>query len=73
MPGQPNAPPAQANFFNVGEQLFGVSVTNLSVTKNATTVRDPVNAATSPKGIPGAWLEYAVVVARPRGRRCNLS
>jgi hypothetical protein len=63
LPGQPNAPLVQANFFNVDEQLFGVSVTNLSVTKSATTVRDPVNAATLPKGIPGAWLEFAVVVS----------
>jgi uncharacterized repeat protein (TIGR01451 family) len=60
-PGQPNAA-VQANYFNIDEQLFTVFVTNLNVTKNVATVRDPVNAAASPKGIPGAWLEYTVVV-----------
>ncbi len=60
-PGLPNAA-VQANFFNIDEQLFTVSMTNLSVTKTVATLRDPVNAAASPKAIPGAWLEYTVVV-----------
>ena len=61
-PGQPNTPSVQANFFNIDEQVFTVFVTNLNVTKSVTTVRDPVNAAVLPKGIPGAWLEYTVTV-----------
>jgi uncharacterized repeat protein (TIGR01451 family) len=61
-PGLPNAPSVQANFFNIDEQSFAVFVTNLDVTKSVTTVRDPVNAAVLPKGIPGAWLEYTVTV-----------
>ena len=61
-PGLPNSPSVQANFFNVDEQLFTYFVTNLSVTKSVTTVRDPVNALVMPKGIPGAWLEYTITV-----------
>ena len=61
-PGLPNAPSVQANFFDIDEQLFTVFVTNLNVAKSVTTIRDPVNAAVLPKGIPGAWLEYTVTV-----------
>ncbi len=61
-PGLPNTPLVQANFFNIDEQLFTVFVTNLNVAKSVVTVRDPVNAAVSPKAIPGAWLEYTVAV-----------
>ena len=61
-PGQPNTPVQQPNFFNIDEQLFTVFVTNLNITKTVTTIRDPVNAAVLPKGIPGAWLEYTVLV-----------
>jgi uncharacterized repeat protein (TIGR01451 family) len=61
-PGLPNTPSVQANFFNIDEQLFTVFVTNLNVAKSVVTIRDPVNAAVSPKAIPGAWLEYTVTV-----------
>ncbi|HEY6599259.1 MAG TPA: choice-of-anchor X domain-containing protein, partial [Pseudomonadales bacterium] len=61
-PGLPNSPSVQANFFNIDEQLFTYFVTNLSIAKSVATLRDPVNVLSSPKGIPGAWLEYTILV-----------
>lgn len=61
-PTLPNTPSVQANFFNIDEQLFAVFVTTLNVTTAVVTVRDPINAAVSPKAIPGAWLEYTATV-----------
>jgi uncharacterized repeat protein (TIGR01451 family) len=64
-PTLPNTPSVQANFFNIDEQLFTVSVTTLQITKAVVTLRDPVNAAVLPKAISGAWLQYTVTVTNP--------
>ncbi len=41
---------------------FKVLAPVLSITKNATTISDPVNLTTNPKNIPGATVEYLVTV-----------
>jgi len=62
-PGQPNTPEILANFFNIDEQLFTVLLSLLEIDKTYTTVRDPVTATTNPKAIPGAWIQYDLVVS----------
>jgi uncharacterized repeat protein (TIGR01451 family) len=64
-PTLPNTPAVQANFYNIDEQLFTVSVTTLQVGKAVVTLRDPVNANVRPKAIAGAWLQYTVTVTNP--------
>jgi uncharacterized repeat protein (TIGR01451 family) len=64
-PTLPNTPSVQANFYNIDEQLFTVSVTTLQISKAVVTLRDPVNAAVQPKAIAGAWLQYTVTVTNP--------
>ena len=44
------------------EGSYTVSAATLSVTKTSRVISDPVNAATNPKAIPGATVEYCVVV-----------
>ena len=61
-PGQPASPVNQTNYFNVDEQIFSVVFTTLSVTKTIATRRDPVNGATLPKAVPGAWVQYQLTV-----------
>ena len=39
----------------------------LTVVKVATTISDPVNGTTRPKAIPGAIVEYQIVVTNPAG------
>ncbi len=60
--GLPNAPEIQANFWNIDEQLFSLVTVNLVIVKSALTISDPVNGATNPKAIPGAVVQYTVLV-----------
>jgi uncharacterized repeat protein (TIGR01451 family) len=46
---------------------YTVSAPILSVTKQSRVVSDPVNGATNPKLIPGAVVEYCIVVANAAG------
>jgi uncharacterized repeat protein (TIGR01451 family) len=39
----------------------------LTITKTSKVVSDPVNGTTNPKAIPGATLEYCVIVANAAG------
>ncbi len=40
-----------------------VDAADLTVTKSSTVISDPVNATTNPKAIPGAVVEYCIVVS----------
>jgi uncharacterized repeat protein (TIGR01451 family) len=64
IPGQPNTPATQANFYNIDEQTFTLSAPP-TVTKLSTLISDPVNGTINPKRIPGAIVEYTVVVTNP--------
>ncbi len=64
IPGQPNTPTDQSNFYNIDEQLFILSPPP-TITKLSTLISDPVNGTTNPKRIPGAIVEYTVLVTNP--------
>ncbi len=46
---------------------YTVSAATLSVSKTSRVLSDPVNASTNPKAIPGAEIEYCVVVRNAAG------
>jgi len=46
---------------------FHVVLNNLSVSKSSAPYNDPINGTTSPKAIPGATMEYTVVISNPGG------
>lgn len=46
---------------------YAVSAATLSVSKTSRVISDPVNATTNPKAIPGATVEYCVIVGNAAG------
>jgi hypothetical protein len=62
IPGGPNTPQSQANFWNIDDQVFSLVKVNLVIVKSAITLSDPVNGGANPKSIPGAFKLYTVVV-----------
>ncbi|HTO55214.1 MAG TPA: choice-of-anchor X domain-containing protein [Myxococcota bacterium] len=60
--GQPNSPQSQADYWNVDDQVFSLIKVNLVIVKTVQTISDPVNGTTNPKAIPGAIMQYTVVV-----------
>jgi uncharacterized repeat protein (TIGR01451 family) len=60
--GLPNTPEIQANFWNIDDQVFTLAKVNLVILKSVLTVSDPVNGAANPRAIPGAVVEYTVIV-----------
>ncbi|MDE2561735.1 MAG: DUF11 domain-containing protein [Sphingomonadales bacterium] len=46
---------------------YTVSAPVLTITKVSTLINDPVNGTTNPKAIPGATIEYCIVVANAAG------
>lgn len=46
---------------------YTVSAPVLTITKVSTLISDPINNGTNPKAIPGATLEYCIVVANAAG------
>jgi hypothetical protein len=46
---------------------FRVQAASLVVSKNATVVEDPINGATNPKAIPGAYVEYEITISNASG------
>jgi uncharacterized repeat protein (TIGR01451 family) len=46
---------------------YTVSAATLSVSKTSRVISDPVNATTNPKAIPGATIEYCVVIGNAAG------
>lgn len=62
IPGQPNTPVSQANFYNVDELLFTVNSVQLTHLKTVAVISDPVNGSTNPKYIPSAEVLYTLRV-----------
>ncbi len=60
IPGQPNSPEVQANFYNIDEQTFIVQTPALMHLKSVQVISDPVNGSTNPKSIPGAEERYSL-------------
>jgi len=52
---------------------YTVAAALLSVTKLSTLISDPVNGTTNPKAIPGAVMEYCIVVANASGAATSTS
>ena len=46
---------------------YTVSAATLSVLKTSTLISDPVNGTTNPKAIPGATIEYCIIVSNGAG------
>jgi uncharacterized repeat protein (TIGR01451 family) len=61
IPGAP-APQTQANVWNIDEILFNVQTAAISLAKTSIVLRDPVNGTTNPKAIPGARVQYCMLV-----------
>ncbi len=55
-------PETQANFWNVDEILFNVQTAAITVAKSSTVVSDPINGTTNQKIIPGALVQYCLIV-----------
>lgn len=64
--GQPGAE-TEANFHNIDDQTFIVNVPRLTIVKAATLVSDPVKGAVNPFNIPGAIVQYQILVANTGG------
>lgn len=64
IPAQPNTPTDQTNYYNIDEQVFTLSAPP-TITKLETLISDPINGTTNPKRIPGAIVEYTVLVTNP--------
>lgn len=56
------APQTQANFWNIDEITFSVQRAAIALAKTSTIVEDPVNGTTNPKAIPGATIQYCMLV-----------
>jgi uncharacterized repeat protein (TIGR01451 family) len=59
--GQPVAE-TQANYWNIDDVTFNVTSAGVVITKTSTIVNDPVNGTTNPKAIPGAKVNYCILV-----------
>lgn len=63
IPGQPNTA-IKANYYNIDEQVFTLSAPP-TITKLSAVISDPVSGTTNPKRIPGAIIEYTLLVTNP--------
>lgn len=68
IPGQPDSPLRQANYFNVDDQQFTlITPPNLVLTKTVSSESDPINGSSNPKAIPGATLLYVITANNSGG------
>ena len=51
-----------ANYWNIDEGNFAIVAGTISVTKVSNVISDPVNGTTNPKAIPGALVEYCILI-----------
>jgi uncharacterized repeat protein (TIGR01451 family) len=60
----PSAPTlqTQANFWNIDEIIFSVQTAAIGFVKTSTVLSDPINGLTNPKAIPGATIQYCLLV-----------
>ena len=62
-PGSGAATETQANFWNIDEILFNIASAAISFTKVSMPISDPVNGTTNPKAIPGATVQYCLLIS----------
>ena len=62
-PGSGAAAETQANFYNIDEISFSVQRATITVAKTSSVLTDPVNGTTNPKMIPGATIQYCILVS----------
>lgn len=55
-------PLVMANYWNIDETTFNVVSGSVSVTKISSVISDPVNGTANPKAIPGAVMEYCILI-----------
>jgi uncharacterized repeat protein (TIGR01451 family) len=60
--GAANTPENQADYWNIDDQVFSLIKVNLVIVKSVQTISDPIEGTTNPKAIPGAIMQYTVVV-----------
>lgn len=60
--GSPTAE-TEPNYWNIDEITFDVAEADISVTKISSILNDPVNGTSFPKAIPGAVVEYCIVIS----------
>jgi uncharacterized repeat protein (TIGR01451 family) len=53
----------QANFWNIDEITFSVQTAAMTLTKVSSVLSDPQNGVTNPKMIPGAQIQYCILIA----------
>jgi len=53
----------QGNYWNIDQQGFAYTAPTLTLIKLSFVIRDPFNATTNPKRVPGALVEYRLSVA----------
>jgi uncharacterized repeat protein (TIGR01451 family) len=53
----------EANYWNIDEITFEVAEADISVTKISSILNDPVNGTSLPKAIPGAVVEYCILIS----------
>ncbi len=58
---------AQYDAAHSAKDDYTVLAAALTVTKTSTVISDPVNGTTNPKAIPGATIEYCIIVANAAG------
>ncbi len=64
IPGQPDMPVNQANYYNVDRQIFTLQNSpDILLVKSVSTYSDPVNNTNNPKAIPGAMMLYNITAS----------
>ncbi|MEO9634750.1 MAG: hypothetical protein ABJF89_13050 [Parasphingorhabdus sp.] len=60
-------PEIEANYWNIDEILFDVTRANVSVTKISQVLNDPISGGINPKAIPGATVQYCILISNSAG------
>jgi len=59
-------------FINISDLIYCTPDTTLSVTKISSVISDPVNGATDPKAIPGATIQYCILISNAGSATASL-
>lgn len=57
------APEIEANFWNIDEINFSVAEADITITKISSVLNDPINGTSNPKAIPGAVIQYCILIS----------
>ena len=63
VPASTAPPTVCTNGYYLATGTFTVSAAGISVRKNVTPLWDPVNGNSAPKSIPGAYVQYEIIVS----------